>query len=239
VLENCEFKLTILPGKCEPDFVHAPLYNRVYAEWKKIWQHELHLVGSPQTWSAESFLRQDCIPVVTTKKDEIVGFFLHSFYSFLHTGVQEGNYLSIFPAESLQSLKSRQVKKIMSLEYMTVNTDWRNKSKGGISIAGLVMENALNLFKHSDADAALGVARIDYGVNRLCLSLGAKSLAPEVRRGNVVCELTVFYQNELVPHKDPRVVSTANKIWNERDDILGLTAKKTHYLNKNQFQKSA
>lgn len=222
------FSLILLPGKCGPDFQKKDLYNRVYSAWKEIWKKEFTDVGSPGAWQADHFLRQDCIPVILTDTGEIVSFFLLSFYSMNHLAARDCSYLSIFPSEAMQILDSKNVKEVMTLEFLTVTPEWRNK-RAGIPMAGLIMSSALKVFEARGSDAALGVARIDYGVNKLCMSMGAESIYKEARRGNLVCELISFFKGQVVPYKDPKVGELVHDLWSKVENWsyeLNLDTKK-------------
>lgn len=213
-----KMQLTLIPGKCEPDFQQTELYNEVYQTWKNIWRDEFTKVGSPNAWHGDSFLRQDCIPIITSEKGEPLAFFLLSFYSLNHLSTSDCSYLSIFPKEAIDELKKKSVEEFMTLEYLTVSPEWR-KGRAGLPMAALIMAIALKVFEERQADAALGVARIDYGVNTLCMSMGAKSIYAEARRGNLICELISFFKGEVKPHKNPLVVEAVHSLWKDRLDL--------------------
>jgi hypothetical protein len=177
-------------------------------------------VGSPQAWSADNFFRGDYIPII--KYDgRVVAFFVATQYPLQNSIINEHSYFSIFPNSAVEELQKRKIKTLMSYEFLSVIDPRLRKENLGFSIAPVLGMLGQRLRDSLGCEAAIGVARKQNKIDQGAVEIGGVSLAPEVKRGNLICQIMAFFPELDKIYPDPRVVSLADYLWDTRV-MIGL-----------------
>ena len=179
-----------------------------------MWQKVFTETGTPETWSADHFFRQDVIPVLHIDNEIIAA----HFYTFFHLDLDVTNdheYFSIYTKEAMQTLRNHPAKTLMSMEFLSVNPEWR-KSKVDFSIGELMINLGLNVMKSFQADVALGVARKVVKVDKMAINTGFSLIAEDIKRGNLVCDLYAFYKDSAPPAMNDEQSELLSLLWSKK-----------------------
>ena len=215
-LDTNGLRYVLLPGNPGPEFRHRPLYNSVYRFWRDVWSAVFTEAGNPAALVADDFMRQDYIPVILSG-DQVVAAHFYTFFDLYNAVTRDHRYFSIFPPDVLSKLEDRRATYLMSMEFLTVNPEWR-KAFVELSLAAVISSLGLRLMKTQGADAAIAPARKKTKVDQLAYLLGATCLKTDVSRGNLDCDLIAVFRDDVKPHTDPRVVSLVEDLWTARLD---------------------
>lgn len=215
----------VLSGKMLPGSPNFELYKNVYKLWFKTWKKAFNDVGSPEAFSPDDFYRQDLIPVIAYKTEPIAA----HFYTMFHTenpAAMDHHYFDIFSDKTLNILKSNDSKRLMSLEYLTVNPFYR-KSTIGFSLGEVISALGCKLLKEISYDAALGVAVKAAKVDKMALKLGFDILDNQAKRGNLVCDIVVKYSKTVHKNTHPDIIVNdfINYLWDNQTNSEQLLLK--------------
>jgi hypothetical protein len=117
-------------------------------------------------------------------------------------------------------LKNKNVKTAMSLEFLTVNPDWR-KSKTGVSFAQLLVGIATKVQKHLNIDASIAISRSDVKVTQMGDGLGWDVIIPNVEMHTKKCDLIALFNHKIEDYPDPAIREHIEYFWNNRIDLTG------------------
>jgi hypothetical protein len=171
--------------------------------------------------TAEDFIRQQFVTglFVGDKPVSFHGYGLFDLEALPHLDL---HYFHPFRSKALSELQLRNVKKVMTLEYLLLDPEFR-KTKVGKSLASLVVSLSLRAFQTTSADAAIGVTRNDRGVNNMVYKKGAVCLEASSHLHNVTIDVVAFFKSQIVEDLQGQDFDLFQHIWNERMDRTGLT----------------
>jgi len=217
-------KLFLLPGKPPPDFSHQRLHDNAFRFWRETWTKTFREMGAPDP-NPDHFLRQDIIAVLA-KGEEVAGVHLYTFFDLTLQSHREHSYFTHHCSPKvLEALSARGVRYVMSLEYLAVHPDWRS-SLTGVSLSAVLVENGVRLAFSLGADAVLGVARVDRGIDRVATDIGAHVLDTKPTLYNEEFAVVGFFPNETHPYPKENEHRLADKLWADRVDEAALSPKK-------------
>jgi hypothetical protein len=157
----------ILPGKPPTNFEHQELHDRAYCYWRDFWRK---VFGDDESVLADDFIRQDFVPVVMLDT-QIVAMHLYTVFNPESVATREHSYFKTYPPEFFDFLTERNAKRVMSIESLTVDPNWR-KSQVGISLGETLIGASLKYLDALDIDANIAPTRNDRGVNKMCYNFG-------------------------------------------------------------------
>lgn len=235
MLKNCKSDLNkekikqaryvLLKGKLPPESPQFELYKNVYKLWTETWKKTFGDVGSFEAFSPDEFYRQDIIPVIAYKDEPIAAHF-YSLFHLDNPAAMDHHYFEIFSKGSIQELRKSNRKLLMSLEYLTVNPEYR-KSQSGVSFAEMLISLGCLVLREIGYDAALGVAVKAAKVDKMAFKLGFDLLDDNACRGNLVCDIVVRYletiDNSLHPEID--VDRYMKQLWETKEFAFDIFEK--------------
>jgi hypothetical protein len=225
-MSSSELSLAIFPGHTEQSAEYSNMHKQAYQSWVDLWTSIFTQSGAK--FDTNVFLNADRITVISYR-GEVISYFLSSFYPLTSsTDVKNNKYFSIFPPSTIEQLRFKKVREVMTFEYLTVLPQWRQK-KLGFPLGAVMIGLGLNAMMERGCDASVGVARIDAKVDRVSHEYNAMTLVPEVLRANIACEIVGFFPSEIVQHPDPKIRQIVAQLW----------AKRTDYSMQNTYAKSA
>jgi hypothetical protein len=232
------FTYTLIPGDISKYPSLLSFHNYVYNYWKIFWDDVFLKNGSKTTINSDSFRRQNIISVIQYN-EEIVGMHLYSLYNLQSFCDLNHSYISKSYNEMfINYLKENSLNKLMSLEFLTVNNQWR-KSKYGFSVAELIANLSLNFLNTLDAQCSVAPSRSDVGVTDLSIKLGAKVICENVNMHNTPCDLIIFLKNQTKESRNERIKMLTNILWRSRLDYTGFTKEHQTYNTNNKVTLSA
>ena len=134
-----------------PDENH--IRNDAYKAWYKLWSEVYSQSSSAYELNSDEFVRQKIVTAIT-HNNEVAAVHLYSFYHLDSLPDLRTKYFHFFSPEYLQHLRNRQVKSVMSMEFLTVLPEYR-KSKLGVSIGLVISQLGTEIFR-SPAAAGRG-----------------------------------------------------------------------------------
>jgi hypothetical protein len=171
---------------------HTELLNRVFEIWEKTF------TGIAKTnevaLDPDEFFRSHHVGVLMFH-DEIVGFNLFTMFDLSLLSTTRHRYFRGLGDCSPGRLNSKQVNRVLTMEYFTITPKWRKQMKEtpwGEILTGL----GLKFMDSSSADAVLGTPRIDLKVHEMCYRLGGYDFQEPVDRMNYKCAVVLFPKEE-------------------------------------------
>lgn len=206
----------VFPGTPVPGALPNPSYKDVYHFWKQSWKQEMaNAGGDPRYVNADDFIRQDSILVVLSQ-DQIAAMIMCTLYDLSLPSVRDVKYFSSFQPEYFERL-SEKGSSVLTMEFLMVHPEWRGGRAGaplGAVMIGLGIKEAHSIYR---AGAALGVGRVDNGVNRSLRGFGGTALG-RVSKVNIECEIVGIYNGLAKPFPKPEVDTLVSQLWQTRID---------------------
>ncbi|MGZ3696096.1 MAG: hypothetical protein ACXWQO_18780, partial [Bdellovibrionota bacterium] len=129
------YQYYLLPSANPPAHL-AGRHNQIHKFWKESWLEVLQQLKAETNQLDDDFLRQDFIASICTDA-EVVAVHLYSIFALDTEASCAHRYLKgNYPPEFFEKLKAMGVRTVMSLEYLTVNPNWR-KSQGAIHMGAV------------------------------------------------------------------------------------------------------
>lgn len=233
-----DVELLLLPGKCPFGSPLIPTANILYSRWHSFWQEEFTKAGILDPLKSDDFMRQDVI-LSLWHRDRLAAFHLYSFFDLEQQATRGHRYFSIYDSEVLSQLWARRATRLMSMEYLSVEKEWR-KSKVGIPLAAVLFGIGTKILAELDLHAAIGPTKNEAKVNNLALAFGSVCLKKDIICVNYTCDLMACFRESMVPYPKPEVNVWVEQLWSRRKDPLNLlSAKASHLTPEIRPEKSA
>jgi hypothetical protein len=217
---NDSLSCTFFPGKYKNGESVPALYNSVYRYWHKVWGEIFTAAGSPESLSAENFLRQDII-VTLHQAGQIAGIFTTSFFNLSADVTYDHPYFKTFPKKMVQKLRSESVGHIITGEYLSVTADFR-KSASGVHLSDVLVGLLMKIFVEIEAKMTFATTVRPAKVHKICEKYGWSELESFTKYG-LDCLLLCNSQEQVRTHDDPEVARLVESFWQSRNDFTGLT----------------
>lgn len=189
-----EFEYYLIDGRFPPQG-ESKLYNLAYDAWKTNWLATYRELESQAQPSPNEFFRFDVVSVLLWR-GQVIGLHLYNFFDIEAEAHQEHPFFNLYTAQIWADLQEQGFRKLMPLEYLWVDRSWR-RSVTNISIADVLIHCGLEVFRLSDADAAVGVTRNDRKVNNSVYRTGADAIAENLSLHNVSVDLCLWRREKL------------------------------------------
>lgn len=197
------------------------LRNQIYKIWDGIWTDVFSAVGQPDAVTPDEFFRQHALLCITTERQELLGMQLFTFFDLESAVDRDHSYFSSFNDLSFMRLKKEGIRRVMSIEYLTVIPSFRKYSTG-IPWGEVLIALGQRVMMASGYDAVLGTTRVDLGVDRMCDRLGFQVIQTGIKKYDYTCSLTFCSHHCVVPHPDQSVDSLIGQLWNSRIDTANV-----------------
>lgn len=191
-----------------------PLRNKAYQAWYKLWDQVYKEAGSEFSVSSDEFIRQDIVCVILLK-GEVAGVHLYSFFDLDSQADCATKYFKFFSQNYLDTLKSRNVKTLMSMEYLTVPTAFR-KSIVGVPLGSTLLQLGTHVFAECDTDCIVAPARNDVKVNEMCYDVGFSCIEKNTVQRNFICDLIACYKGDEKLSDNPLVRELCQYLWQSK-----------------------
>lgn len=216
-LENLKYQ--IVPGRHLQSKSIPPVYESAYLYWKQFWQDIYTQAGSPESFLADDFFRQDYLGILTSN-EETVGMLFSTVFDLNQSSTVDHRYFKFYPSSFLDALKAKGIQRVLSVEFLTANPKWR-KSVTGLSYAEAIISLSMNMFRETPAEAVIGTARTDNKVHDACYKLGFQCITPAVNRRNFTVDLIAATKSDLRQHPDPTISRLVQDLWRSKIDYTG------------------
>lgn len=215
-------KYHVLPGRFRPGFAGADQYNMIYRYWTGFWDKVMSDLETPERIDPYEFLRSDFVTAITSGS-EIVAVHLYSALNLEQACIASHPYFKGEQEERfLLALRARDIRTVLTLEYLTVNPEWR-KSKTGFSLAPVVVGLGYKIQNMLQIDSSLGRCRKDSGVDRLMTDVGGEAIFENVTMYNTLVDFCHVHRDHMRPHPDALVQARIDSLWRGRIDWTSET----------------
>jgi hypothetical protein len=214
-------KYTIFcPNNLYPIPSELILRNNIFNYWKNFWSEIYSSAGSIESFKTDDFFRQKQICVITDK-DQIVAVHLYTYFNLNCHIAKNHSYFNFYNDEFLSIISSKNISTVMSMEFMTLNSNYR-KSKTKIPYALILAYlGALN-FNLSGVDAIIAPARKDVGVHKMSYLLGFDCIQKDVMQRNFMCDMVALKKGNLIFPEDLNIREEVEKLWMNRTDYTSI-----------------
>jgi hypothetical protein len=211
--QNQAYQYYLLPS-ANPPLHLVGRHNQIYKFWKDSWLEVLQQLNADASQLEDDFLRQDFVAAICSDT-EVIAVHLYSIFALDTDASLEHRYLKgNYPPEFFANLKSKEVRTVMSMEYLTVSQNWR-KSRGAMHMGAVIGALGLKVMQHYGIDAVIAPARRDHKVNLMAYSQGGDCIVENVLNHKVPCDLIAIRRNRI---KEPalELVLLRDQLWQER-----------------------
>lgn len=201
-LKPHDLEYFILPVRfCDEN--RLSLLNQIYEFWYKGWSAVFKENGASKTPNADDFFRQDFVTAVTHGK-EIAAIHFYSLYDFRSPLIAKNNYvIDHFNEEFIRQCKAKNYFKLMSMESLLGNPDYR-KSKSGLNFAELMGSLGQKIFlNYTDADCIFTPTRSDNKTTEAAARIGLLPLQQGLMVHNTPIDLLVCDRKGVILPPDP------------------------------------
>ncbi|MCC6277205.1 MAG: hypothetical protein IT289_04740 [Oligoflexia bacterium] len=208
----------IIPTNWPQRNEHLALYNKAYIYWRDFWAEVLRDLGSHETLTADTFVRQDIVTTIMNG-DEIVAVHLYDFFKLDCQADLEHTYISEnYPKEFIEKLNKNGARTAMSMEFLTIDKNWR-KQIIGFQMSSVLLQLGLRVLIQESIDAAIAPARNDLKMSQMSYTLGFECIIPNVIKHNVSCDLVACFPKKVKNHPDQTVSKLIGSLWENRIDL--------------------
>lgn len=210
-----------VPGTPLPGYTETALHDRTYRFWSDFWTNVLKANRTDKKPNPDDFLRQTVVGALE-HQGEIVALHAHSYFDTSHLAPREHSYFSRFFTEDyLRTLHGEGATRLLSMEMYSVVKAWRSP-KLGVSLASVMIGLGVKLAQDWQVDAAVGIARVDAGIDKLVQEQGAVVLGETRQIYNTPCKQIAFFPNAMRPHPKAEVNDLVETFWKNRTDTTRL-----------------
>jgi hypothetical protein len=209
-----DFSYLILTGKSAFHPEETDLRNRVFRAWFELWDQTYKAAGSDYTLTSDEFVRQNLVTVILDR-DKIAALHLYSFFDLQSQSDLQTKYFHFFTDSYLSQLREKNVRSVMSMEFLSVMPEYR-KSRIGLSLGSVIIQLGSYVFAEAQADAIVAPARLDLGVDRMAHDIGFVSLEKNTHQRGFQCDLIACFQGQQKPSENFMVHRMAQNLWKTR-----------------------
>ncbi len=195
----------------------APLHNSAFRLWQKSWRQTFAELRSEAVPRADDFTRQSVIGALFYR-DEAVGLLLHTYFNLDLEATRAHSYLSTYPPSVVDKLRSEGIKEVFSMEYLTLDPNWR-RNLVGVPLGEVLLGLGVKLAENSGLAAMLVVTRNEKRVNDILYGFGARCLAKDLTKHNVAVDLVSLDRGKTHPGPREEVNSWISHFWGKREDL--------------------
>lgn len=209
-------KLYLLDPKPGENYEHREIYNQAFEVWKKTWTRAFSEMGSPPP-NPDNFIRQNVILAIAHGQ-EVAALHLYTIFDLRLQAHREHSYLTKHcTPKALAKLESQGVKRVMSMEYLCVDENYRS-SKVGVNLSSVISGAGMEWAKEQRVDGVLGMARNEKNIDKLGKALGGEVLDVIPNLHNESWAVIGFLRENLQPHPQEAERELANTLWQNRID---------------------
>lgn len=215
------FRYLLLPGRCPRDFPLVELHNSVFVYWRDFWNAVFAQISPGEKVNDNDFHRQDVIAVLLDG-DKIVGVHLYSYFNLLSEAALAQDYFrKNYSVQDIENMKAHDLHTVMSMEYMTVDPNYR-KSAIGFATMDLIGGLAHEVLRMSGNEAVIAPCRCDFKVDRLAALYGGVPLGEQhIHHGVPVINMINPLKN-IREHPEVFLAQAIKSVWSRRENYLNL-----------------
>lgn len=190
---------------------YLPLLDQSYNIWEQTYTSILSASG--EQVNPDDFWRAKILAVIE-RDNEVLGLHLYNSFDLSCPSSLKHSYFKYLSSEKTQEIRQKNINKLMTCEFLTVNPKYRGNKKEGISWGEVIVGLCSRVFIQSPWDGLIGISRMDFKVDKMSMSVGALSIG-EVSRHKVDCKIIIATRNELKEHVNPSTEEIISTLWNQ------------------------
>ncbi|NJL24242.1 MAG: hypothetical protein HC902_03045 [Calothrix sp. SM1_5_4] len=220
-LKNLQY--VILPGRLELGSPWTDLQNRAYSYWVEFWNgvFKANKVEAPVNFKP-AFFRMSAITVLLFE-NQIIGMHMYCFFNLEQLSHRDHEYFqSERGSRFIEILQKHGVSRIMSMEFLTVDPNWR-KGSVGISLGAVLSSLGSRIQRAAGLEAATTIARKDLGVDAFARDFGFENVTEGLNMYNTPVVFQCLFTDKIRDLPDTDTRSYVDLYWRNRVDASGLT----------------
>lgn len=167
------------------------LYNQAFDLWSETWKKVFQASNSMDSYDVDDFCRQQMMSVISDGKG-IAALHFYNYFDLLANTTRQHSYLQAVPDSAYNEFNRRDVRYLMSMEYLTISPHWK-KSSTGVALSSVMTCLGLALMRQLGVGVVVGFPRKDVKVNKMTYELGFETLVDTVIKCNYPCELVACF----------------------------------------------
>ncbi|HWU44948.1 MAG TPA: hypothetical protein VN132_15955 [Bdellovibrio sp.] len=211
------FKLHLFSPQYVPD-THKEFFNEVYGAWKTVFSSVLEKAGG--ALDPDDFFRNHQICVITQNK-KIVCLWTMTMFDIDLLSSKEHHYIRALHPSSCAELVTRKLKRLVSIEYLTVLPEWR-RNQGSVLWPDIMIGLGGMIVDTSPADGLIATPRIDLKVDQTATYFGGEILQEPINKMNYPCAVMVMHRNAQRSFRNETISQYIQSLW-RNVEIIGLS----------------
>ncbi len=200
---------------------HGQIQNDIYDFWTQQWHQAFNRSGNPKKGWEDHFMRQDLVTAISLK-GQMIGCLLFTFYDVYSHAARGSEYFSYISDETMALLKKRNLKDVMTVEYLAIDERFSRNSlavslgKVIISLAGYVAEN-------QGMDALISMPISGTKVDKMLANIGGQIIQPDIKKYGYTLNLMMALTQPVEKGIDKAVRQVTDDLWARREDYSPTT----------------
>lgn len=213
-LNNTDFKYFVFSPKTWLEKNHSKEMQQAFETWFKVWTDTYK--GRNFEVKAEEFIRHDLICAIMANGNEAAAVHCYSFFDLTSKPDLSTKYFQFFSPNFIDKMKERQISTVMSMEYLTVNENYRS-SIVGFSLGRVLTQLGVRLFEQTPGDAIVAPARKDVKASEMAYDSGFTCIEPDVIQRGFACDMVAYFKGDHKNVSDPFLARICDRLWNNKE----------------------
>lgn len=209
-LNNTDFKYHVFSPKAWLEKEKPQEMQQAFETWLKVWT-ETYKEKNFEV-KAEEFIRHDLICAITANNYEAAAVHCYSFFDLNSKPDVSTKYFQFFSPAFVEKMKGRNISTVMSMEYLTVNENFRSSSVG-FSLGRVLIQLGVRLFEQTPGQAIIAPARKDVKVHEMAYDCGFTCIEPDVVQRGFDCDMIAYFKGDHKNVSDPFLARICDRLW--------------------------
>lgn len=192
--------------------------NSLYSMWRKTFSAVVNPKGAQV--DPDDFFRQNFI-FCLKHEAEIMGFALGTVFDLRVQNHKEHHFIGSLNPFTVEKIRQSGLDRILSLEYLTLETEWRKKSTEVLWAEVLIAVGILFADHNPEIiDGLIGTPRNDIKMNNVGNNAGFTTIQDEIFKMDYPCAVQINPIQKNRIFKNPQTDEMARSLWNSRIDLI-------------------
>lgn len=213
ILSQTDFRYYVFSPKAWLEKQHPEQVQQAFQTWWNVWSEVYK--GSNFELRAEEFTRHDLICAVIAG-NEAAAVHCYSFFELDSKLDMSTKYFKFFSPFFVNTLKEKNVNRVMSMEYMTVHEKFRSRQIG-FSLGRVLAQLGVRLFEQSEGHAIVAPARKDLNVHEMCYDSGFNCIEADISQRSFSCDMIAYFKGNQKNVSDPFLAKICDRLWENKE----------------------
>lgn len=212
-LSQTDFSYHVFSPKAWLEKSQPQQVQQAFDTWLKVWTDTYK--GRDFEVKAEEFIRHDLICAIMANNNEAAAVHCYSFFTLDSKPDISTKYFQFFSPGFVSAMKQKNISTVMSMEYLTVNENYRS-SLIGFSLGRALIQLGVRLFEQTPGHAIVAPARKDVKVHEMAYDCGFTCIEPDVIQRGFSCDMIAYFKGHHKNVSDPFLGRICDRLWESR-----------------------